>query len=168
MKLPKLVLTDIDGVWTNGGMYYGDDGTEFKKFNTLDSAGVLFCRMKNIPVGIITGEDTVIVSNRAKKLKIEIVHLGVRNKLKLAKDICKNLKIELCDVAYVGDDIIDMALLKSVGISGAPANAKAYVKDIVDIKLNTTGGEGAFREFVETIFKNCGVFDEVLNQYLEK
>lgn len=166
-QLPKLVLTDIDGVWTDGGMYYGDDGTEFKKFNTLDSAGVLFCKMLNIPVGIITGEDTVIVTNRAKKLKIDIVHLGVRNKLELAQDICEKLNITLRDVAYIGDDIIDAHLLKAVGISSAPANAPSYIKNLVSFVTVSNGGDGAFREFVEKILSDCGELDNALSKYLK-
>ncbi len=78
MKEIKLFLTDIDGVWTDGGMYYDNEGNEWKKFNTSDSAGVLFLRMLNIPVGIITGEDTDIVARRAKKLGIELLFTGVR------------------------------------------------------------------------------------------
>jgi 3-deoxy-D-manno-octulosonate 8-phosphate phosphatase (KDO 8-P phosphatase) len=72
MILPKLIITDIDGVWTDGGMYYDNTGNEFKKFNTIDSAGIIFCRKLNIPIAIITGENTNIVANRAKKLKIDL------------------------------------------------------------------------------------------------
>ena len=80
--LPKLIITDIDGVWTDGGMYYDQTGNEFKKFNTSDSAGVLFARNLNIPVAIITGEDTQIVKRRAEKLKIEHLFLGISDKVK--------------------------------------------------------------------------------------
>lgn len=165
MKLPKLVLTDIDGVWTDGGMFYGDDGAEYKKFNTSDSAGVLFCKMKNIPIGIITGEDTQIVVNRAKKLKIDIVHLGIKNKLDVAEKICKELKINLKDVAYIGDDLNDIALLKAVGFSAAPANAPRYIKAKVDFVCKKNGGDGAFREFVETILDKCNVLNDILDEF---
>lgn len=151
MELPKLILTDIDGVWTDGGMYYDETGNEWKKFNTSDSAGVIFCRMLNIPVGIITGENTTIVTRRAKKLNIGIVHLGIKDKLTVAKGICTDLQIELKDVAYIGDDLGDMELLKAVGISYCPQNAPHYVKEIVQHVTAKKGGEGAFREFVESI-----------------
>jgi len=154
MKLPKIILTDIDGVWTDGGMYYDQGGNELKKFNTSDSAGVLFARKMNIPVGIITGENTQIVKNRASKLKIEILYLGITDKVSVAKEICKNFNIELNDVAYIGDDIGDMKLLEKVGISAAPNNAPEYIKTRVDFVTQKNGGEGAFREFVETIFGN--------------
>jgi 3-deoxy-D-glycero-D-galacto-nononate 9-phosphatase len=151
MKIPKLVLTDIDGVWTDGGMYYDQTGNEWKKFNTSDSAGVLFCRSANIPVGIITGEDTAIVKRRAEKLKITILHQGIQDKLTVAKAICNELQISLDDVAYIGDDLGDIALLEAAGISAAPNNAPDYIKKRVDFVTSKSGGEGAFREFVETI-----------------
>lgn len=151
MKLPKLILTDIDGVWTDGGMYYDQSGNEWKKFNTSDSAGVLWCKKMKIPVGIITGEDTEIVKRRAEKLKISILHQGISDKLTVAKTICKELQISLNDVAYIGDDIGDLELLTNVGISAAPNNAPSYIKSKVDFVTEKAGGEGAFREFVETI-----------------
>lgn len=165
MKLPKLILTDIDGVWTDGGMYYDETGNEFKKFNTSDSAGVLFCKLKNIPVGIITGENTDIVLRRAEKLKIDIVHLGISDKLAVAENICNKLDISLKDVAYIGDDLNDVSLLKAVGISAAPSNAPKYIRWKVDFVCKKSGGQGAFREFVETIFINCGVMDDILKNY---
>ncbi len=151
MKIPKLVLTDIDGVWTDGGMYYDQTGNEWKKFNTSDSAGVLFCRSAAIPVGIITGEDTDIVKRRAEKLKISILYQGIQDKLTVAKKICDELQITLDDVAYIGDDLGDIALLEAAGISAAPNNAPDYIKKRVDFVTLKSGGEGAFREFVETV-----------------
>lgn len=148
----KLVLTDIDGVWTDGGMYYDQTGNEWKKFNTSDSAGVLFCHRLDIPVGILTGEDTEIVKRRAEKVKIDYLFQGVKNKLETASELCKKLNISLKEVAYIGDDIIDLELLAAVGVSGAPANAPEYVQKRVGIVTRKSGGEGAFREFVEKIF----------------
>ena len=112
MKKPKLILTDIDGVWTDGGMYYDQTGNEWKKFHTYDSAGVLFAHQNEIPVGIITGEDTEIVARRAAKLKVDYLFQGVRNKLEVAENLCKELNITLEDVAYIGDDLGDVELLK--------------------------------------------------------
>ena len=149
-KIPKLVLTDIDGVWTDGGMYYDSKENELKKFNTNDSAGVIFCHKLDIPVGIITGENTSIVKRRAQKLNIDFIYQGVENKLKIALEICSTLNISLDDVAYIGDDILDIELLKSVGISGAPLNAPKY------------GGDGAFREFIEKIF-GYKVISKIIN-----
>ena len=155
--LPKLVITDIDGVWTDGGMYYDNTGNEWKKFNTSDSAGVLFLRQLNIPLAIITGENTEIVARRAAKLKIEHLYQGVSDKLAVASSLCDDLGITLPDVAYIGDDLGDLKLLEAVGLSAAPANAPAYIKQAVDMVTGCRGGEGAFREFVESILHNNGV-----------
>lgn len=151
MKQPKLILTDIDGVWTDGGMYYDQTGNEWKKFNTYDSFGVLLAHHYNIPVGIITGETTEIVSRRAEKLKVDFLFQGVSNKLETADKLCETLKISLEEVAYIGDDINDAQLLKSVGFSATPANAPEYIKSFVKMVTKKRGGEGAFREFVESI-----------------
>ncbi len=151
MNIPKLVITDIDGVWTDGGMYYDQTGNEWKKFNTSDSAGVLFCKKLNIPVCIITGEETEIVKRRAEKLKIDYLFQGVGDKLTVAKKLCHELNINLSDVAFIGDDINDVALLMEVGISASPNNASDYIKEMVSFTTVKNGGDGAFREFVETI-----------------
>ncbi len=151
MKLPKLILTDIDGVWTDGGMYYDCTGNELKKFNTYDSAGVLFAHKCYIPVGIITGEDTEIVRRRAQKLKIDYLRMGVKNKLAVAQEICTDMGITLDEVAYIGDDINDIALLQAIGTSAVPASAPIYIKQYAKWVIDKRGGEGAFRSFVERI-----------------
>jgi 3-deoxy-D-manno-octulosonate 8-phosphate phosphatase (KDO 8-P phosphatase) len=163
--LPKLVLTDLDGVWTDGGMYYDQTGNEWKKFNTSDSVGVLLMKALHVPVGIITGEDTEIVRRRAEKLKVDYLFMGVRDKLKVAKELCEKLAIELNDVAYIGDDINDISLLKKAGISASPANAPDYVKKYVQFSTVKSGGEGAFREFVETLLRKDGHLDALLEEY---
>ena len=148
-KLPKLILTDIDGVWTDGGMYYDGTNIEMKKFHTYDSAGVLFAHHLGIPVGILTGENTEIVRRRAEKLKIDYLYLGVKNKVAVANELCKTLQIELKDVAYIGDDINDMKLLQLVGWAGVPASSPNYIRALSTVSLSKNGGEGVFREFVE-------------------
>ena len=166
MKLPKLILTDIDGVWTDGGMYYEDSGKELKKFNTSDSAGVLFCHNLKIPVGIITGENSEIVMRRAGKLKVDYVFLGEKNKLEVVRRLIQKLNIDMSDVAYIGDDINDILLLKEVGFSAAPNNSPYYVKKYCDIVLSRNGGEGVFREFVELILSKNGLLDDVINHVI--
>lgn len=155
MKIPKLIITDIDGVWTDGGMYYDQTGNEWKKFHTYDSAGVLFAHKLKIPVAIVTGETTEIVKRRADKLKIDFLYQGVSNKLDVALEICKSLDITLDEVAFIGDDINDIELLRKVGFSAVPSSAPEYIKEMVSITLNKKGGEGVFREFVEKIISNC-------------
>jgi 3-deoxy-D-glycero-D-galacto-nononate 9-phosphatase len=163
--LPKLVLTDIDGVWTDGGMYYDQTGNEWKKFNTSDSAGVLFCKLLNIPVGIVTSENTEIVKRRAEKLKVDYLFQGAHNKLDIVIELCGKLSIALIDVAYMGDDLGDIQLLKAAGFSCSPANAPDYVKKHAQFITTKQGGEGAFREFIEIILKRENKMDFVLSGY---
>lgn len=163
--IPKLILTDIDGVWTDGGMYYDCTNLELKKFNTYDSAGVLFAHKFGIPVGILTGENTQIVQRRAEKLKVDYCMLGAKNKVQLAESICLELGISLNEVAYVGDDINDLALLKKVRWAGVPSSAPYYIQKYANVPLSKKGGEGAFREFVELILgeeRILSVLDDVL------
>jgi len=166
MKI-KLVLTDIDGVWTDGGMYYDQNGNELKKFNTSDSAGVLFLRLLGIPLGIITGENTQIVQRRADKLKIEHLYMGVKNKLEKAEKICSEMNISLQEVAFIGDDLNDAMLLKAVGFSAVPANAPTYMLKYAGLRLSKKGGEGAFREFVEILLQKENLLDMAIEKYLE-
>ncbi len=166
--LPKLILTDIDGVWTDGGMYYDNTGNELKKFNTYDSAGVLFCKLMDITFGIITGEKNKIIENRAKKLEVEYVFTGVRDKVKVVDDLLNKLGLTYDEVAYIGDDINDLELLKKVGISACPSGAPDYIKSEVDFIVSKKGGEGAFREFVEIILKEKGLLQEALQRYFQQ
>lgn len=164
--LPKLILTDIDGVWTDGGMYYDEIGGEFKKFNTYDSAGVLFSKNLNIPCGIITGENSKAVKRRGEKLKMDFVYLGAKDKVRIVEKLIEELNISWEDVAYLGDDINDYKLLSKVGLSACPKSAPKYIKKIVDWKLKKKGGEGVFREFVEKIIKinNIKIEELFLNE----
>lgn len=160
--LPELVMTDIDGVWTDGGMYYDRQGNETKKFNTSDSAGVLFLRAMNIPIAILTGEQTEMVANRARKLRIDHLFQGVSDKVRVATELCESLGTSLDKVAYIGDDLNDVLLLNEVGLSASPANAPHYIKQGVDFVTEKAGGDGAFREFVETILTRCGKLDAAI------
>lgn len=160
--LPKLVLTDIDGVWTDGGMYYGESGDEFKKFNTSDSAGVLLLASLGVPTGIVTGERTRLVERRAMKLNIPYLYQGVSDKLECARRLCARLDMSLDQVAFIGDDLGDIHLLAAVGMSGCPANAPSYVKAVAKMETKRSGGEGAFREFVEHLLEQAGMLELAL------
>lgn len=154
MGRPKLILTDIDGVWTDGGMYYDQTGNEWKKFHTYDGGGVVMAHKYNIPVGILTGENTEIVKRRAEKLKVDYLFQGVTDKYTTAYDLCVSLGITLNDVAYIGDDLADVPLLEACGWSGIPSNAYINGKVSVDIITSLRGGEGSFREFVERLLSD--------------
>lgn len=167
-KLPKVVFTDIDGVWTDGGMYYDQTGNEWKKFNTRDSAAILFLRQLDIPVVVITGEDTQIMRRRAEKLKLNFVYHGVKDKVAVAKSFCDAHNIAWDEAAFIGDDLLDMPLLKCVGFSGCPADAPVYVKGLSRFIGEKKGGEGVFREFVEYLLSDAGVLDDVIKHWSTK
>lgn len=165
MSLPKLILTDIDGVWTDGGMYYDQTGNEWKKFNTYDSAGVLLAHKFQIPVGIITGEETQIVQRRADKLKIDFLYQGIKNKLEIVNLLAEKLEITTKEIAYIGDDINDIEVLQNVGFAGVPASASEYIKKLSTLKLSKNGGDGVFREFVENLLINRYTHEEIIRIY---
>ena len=122
--LPKLVITDIDGVWTDGGMYYTAEGDVMKRFSVKDGWGVIFLRELDIPVAIMTGENTQIVQKRADKLKIDYCYLGVKDKVAQAEELCRELGISLGEVAFIGDDLNDLPLLRlASGCTRRPATS---------------------------------------------
>lgn len=166
-RLPKLIITDIDGVWTDGSMYYDQTGNELKRFNTYDSAGVLFAHLLDIPVAILTGEDTEIVARRAQKIQVDYLFQGVKNKVKVVETLLEKLQITFDDCAFIGDDINDVALLQKVGFSGCPVNAPDYIKNKVDYITKTKGGDGAFRDFVEYILQQHNVLETVLEKAIQ-
>lgn len=167
MKI-KLFITDIDGVWTDGSMYYGTGSLEMKRFHTGDSAGVLFCRLNDIEVAIMTGEDTPIVTDRAGKLKIDQVYMGVKNKLAKALEVCSERGISLEEIAYIGDDLNDIPLLEKAGLSITVPDAPDYVKKHADYVCKTRGGDGAFREAVEYLLKKENLLEQTIQKYLDR
>jgi len=152
----KLFLSDVDGTMTDSGMYYGENGEELKKFNTRDGKGFELLRKSGLKVGIITSEKTNIVSNRAKKLKVDFLYQGVEHngKLDVVKKICKSEKIDLENVAYIGDDLNCKELLAAVGLAACPYDATESVKNIPNIKVLTKkGGHGVVRELIDIILQ---------------
>lgn len=152
----KLFLSDVDGTLTDGGMYYSENGDELKKFNTRDGMGFQLLREAGIKTGVVTSENTKIVENRAKKLKLDFVVQGERGRGKLTsvRDICDKIGIKLSEVAYIGDDLNCMELLSQVGYAACPADAQDCVKAISGIHImNLKGGDGCVREYVNKIIK---------------
>jgi 3-deoxy-D-manno-octulosonate 8-phosphate phosphatase (KDO 8-P phosphatase) len=168
MALPSLVFTDIDGVWTDGGMYYDALGNEMKRFNTADSAGVRFLKELGIPTVILTGERTRIVEERALKLNIPDLYQGVEDKLGLAQQIAAERGLSMEELAFIGDDIGDLPLLKEVGYSAAPWNAPSYVKEQVDRVIGVSGGDGAYRSFIEELLEAHGVLRDLVEKLQRK
>jgi 3-deoxy-D-manno-octulosonate 8-phosphate phosphatase (KDO 8-P phosphatase) len=154
IKDVKLVLTDNDGVLTDTGVYYSSKGEELKRFSIRDGMGVeRLNKICGIQTGIITGEISGSVKKRAEKLKIENLFLGVKEKHLILPKIIKKNKLKLENVAYIGDDINDIEIIKLVGISACPSDAMQEIKSIVNYVCKNKGGNGAFREFAELIIK---------------
>ncbi len=152
----RLFLTDVDGTLTDGGMYYTAQGDTMKRFHARDGMGMQLLQKEGVKVGIITSENTELVSRRAAKLGVDFLVQGKRDGGKLAAclDICSQLGIELNNVAYIGDDVNCVELLSAVGTRACPADAVSEVKDIPGILvMKMRGGQGCVREFADIIRK---------------
>lgn len=155
-KSIKMVLSDVDGVLTDAGMYYSEEGDEMKKFNTRDGMGFQILRNMGVKVGIITSENTKIVERRADKLKLDYLIQGKQFEHKLAGaiSICEKEFLSLEEIAYIGDDINCKMLLSQVGFAACPADAVDEIKSIPGIRiLSKQGGNGVFRELIDLLIK---------------
>ncbi len=149
----KLFLTDCDGCLTDSGMYYSENGDELKKFNTHDGMGFKLLKDRGILTGIITGEDVILNKRRAEKLNVDFYISGCKDKVAEVKRICNKNSISLDNVVYIGDDINDIEVIKSVGWGCAPADAIPQVRKVARIVTEAEGGKGVIREIVDMIIK---------------
>lgn len=149
----RLFATDVDGVLTDGGMYYSESGDEWKKFNTRDGMGIKLLQKTGLITAIVTQENTRIVARRVEKLAIPELHQGVFDKLSVIRDMATRHGVSLRQVAYIGDDVNDMEALQAVGFSAAPADSLPQVLKVVDYVCRLKGGEGAVRELVELLLE---------------
>lgn len=148
----RLVLTDVDGVLTDTGIYYSPDGEMIKRFSIRDGMGVERLRKHaDIETVIITGENSGTVKARAQKLKITQVYLGVTDKKSLFDEILKKNQLQPDNIAFIGDDVNDLEIMKLVGLTACPGDGMSFIKDISDYICENKGGYGAFREFAELI-----------------
>lgn len=146
----KLLVLDVDGVMTDGGMYYTESGDQIKKYNTKDGMGIMKAQEKGLICGIISSAFTdKMVRNRAEVLKIEHVYVGREQKITILKQWCEALSITLDQVAIIGDDINDLSVMREVGLRACPKDAVQEVKKEVDIVLTKNGGTGVVREFID-------------------
>ena len=150
----KIVLTDVDGVLTDGGMYYSSEGDVMKKFHVRDGMGVTLLRKNHILTVIITKEKNKIVKRWAAKMKIKRVYDGILNKELIIHNVCKNFKVSADEIAYIGDDVNDLQLMKRVGFSATPKDGIKQAKQIADYICKSKGGEGVVREIADLILSN--------------
>ena len=150
-----MVITDVDGVLTDGGMYYSKDGEFLKKFNTRDAMGMELLLDLGIKTIMLTRENSNIVKARAKKIKVSELYSGVLNKKTLLlKKILKKYNVKLDQVAYIGDDLNDLEIMKSVGFSVTPSNGIDQIKKISNYVCKLNGGDGVFRELADIIISS--------------
>ncbi len=153
LKKIKLLATDVDGVLTDGGMYYSENGNELKRFNVRDGMGMVILRNAGIRVAIITSEDTEVVRRRAEKLKVTDLFLGAKDKVAAMEKLLKRHALSWNDVAYIGDDLNDHELLKRVGFAATPADGTEQNKAIAHYITKKKGGEGCVREICDLLLE---------------
>lgn len=152
----KLIIADVDGTLTDGGIYISDSGEQTRRFHTKDGYAIRMLQKKGYHVGIITASFTEgAISTRAKMLGVKLLYIGQEKKTEVLAKWCKKLKITPAQVAYVGDDVIDADIMKAVGLSACPADAVPKIKKIATIVLKNKGGEACFREFADNVFDAC-------------
>ena len=147
----RLLLTDVDGVLTDGGVYYGADGEVMKRFNIRDGMAVERLRAVGVEVGIITGERSESVLRRAEKLRIDLVHLFCKDKPAVLREVMERHGFEAEEIAYIGDDVNDVEVMKLVGLPAARLPALPQAQEVARYICRRPGGHGAFREFAELI-----------------
>ncbi len=167
-KKIKLLLLDVDGVMTNNLLHYSDDGVETKTFYTRDGHGMVMLQKSGIDIGIITGRKSTLVANRMRDLKVKHVHQGVPDKLPTFIKLVEELSLDLEQIAYIGDDILDLPILTRVGLSATPADGDIEVKPRVDYVSEFIGGRGCVREMCELLMKSQGSWQQHMDFYLRK
>jgi 3-deoxy-D-manno-octulosonate 8-phosphate phosphatase (KDO 8-P phosphatase) len=164
----RLFLLDVDGVLTDGGIIYDADGRETKRFHVRDGHGIVMMRRAGIEVGIITGRTSAVVPVRARELGIPLVRQGATDKVAAWREILAESRLLPEETAYVGDDIVDVPLLREVGFAAAVADAEEYVLSAADYVASRPGGQGAVREIIEFVLRASGVWETVSSRYFRE
>lgn len=166
LKRIRLLLLDVDGVLTDGSITYDDRGKEVKSFNVKDGLGIRLLLNSGIKVGVVTGRSSKALHHRCKNLGISIVFDGVRDKASALDTILNQTQLLAHEVAFAGDDLLDLPILKRVGLSIAVANAHEVVRNNVDMITSAKGGDGAVREISEHILKAQGLWEKILERLI--
>ncbi len=165
-SLIRLVLTDVDGVLTDGRVIFDNQGVESKQFHVRDGQGIRLWQQSGGQFGIVTGRSSQVVKLRAGELNIEIVRQGVADKLSVVESISEELKLEPRQVCYVGDDLPDVSVIRAVGLGVAVADAAEEACAAADYITSLRGGCGAIREVVELLLKNTNRWDAAVRKYI--
>jgi 3-deoxy-D-manno-octulosonate 8-phosphate phosphatase (KDO 8-P phosphatase) len=162
----RLFLFDVDGVLTDGTVVMHADGSESKGFHIRDGAAIVWAQRAGLPVGLISARSSGATAHRAAQLAVRIVAQGVKSKLSTYEQIVREARVSDDEVAYMGDDLLDLPVLARVGLSAAPADAAAEVRERVDWVSDAGGGRGAVRELIEMVLRAQRKWDDVLQQYV--
>jgi 3-deoxy-D-manno-octulosonate 8-phosphate phosphatase (KDO 8-P phosphatase) len=162
----KLIAFDVDGVMTDGTLFLADDGQEFKGFNSLDGHGLKMLKGSGVELAIITGRSSRVVEHRARNLGIEIVHQGAHDKLAVYEALCRDLDIAYETTAYMGDDVVDLPVMRRAGLAISVPAAPELVKAHSHLITTRQAGHGAVREACEFLMRAQGTLDAALAPYL--
>ncbi|MEO5343680.1 MAG: HAD family hydrolase [Gammaproteobacteria bacterium SHHR-1] len=162
----ELVIFDVDGVLTDGSLFYGDDGQEYKAFNSKDGHGMVMLRENGVQIGIITGRSSEVVRIRMQSLGVSQVYQGQRDKLPAYERIKAELGLEDGQIAYVGDDVVDLPVMTRVGLAIAVADAHELVCERAHWRTRNPGGRGAAREVCELLLRGRGLYEAEMRRYL--
>ncbi len=164
----ELVLSDVDGVLTSGGIIFDNQGIESKEFHVRDGLGIQLWQRAGFRFGILTARTSHIVRLRAVELGIDIVRQGFEDKLQVAQQIIAQQGLRMDQVGYIGDDLTDLPVIRRVGLGVAVSDAAPEVRSLAHWVTNTPGGHGAVRELVETLLKAKNRWDDLIRRYLEQ
>jgi YrbI family 3-deoxy-D-manno-octulosonate 8-phosphate phosphatase len=158
----KLILSDVDGVMTDGKIILDNAGIESKEFHVRDGLGIKLWQQAGFSFGVLTSRNSQIVKLRAKELGIAIVRQGFEEKLPAAREILSSLNLDPSEVCYIGDDLPDLPVMLEVGLAVAVNDAVSEVKSAAKWNLNTAGGQGALRELIERLLKAKGLWEDFI------
>ena len=161
----RVIVSDVDGVWTDGKIIYAGDRSEVKEFNVRDGLGAKLAQRAGIEIVLLTSRSSPALVRRAKELGITELHQGAANKLTVCESILSRLEVGFHEVLYIGDDLPDLAPMMRSGLSAAPSDAAAEVHGAATWKLDARGGFGAFRELVEKLLRDRGEWDGIVRDF---
>ena len=165
-KSVKAIIFDVDGVLTDGGLYRSDDGQEIKRFHATDGLGIRMLSDAGIKIAVITGRESNVVRHRCSELQIEHLVQGAKDKLPAFEALCTDMDLTQNDFAYMGDDIIDLPVMRRVALALTVPNATAEVSKIAHWTSTRPGGNGAAREACELLLKSQNLYDSAIARYM--